>query len=74
MTTGKHVLLTLNPDLHAALQKRAKANMMNTQELITDTLRKSIIPSPQAGKAGRPKAGMSYDPLMDYFSKPKKKK
>ena len=65
---SKHIFLSINPSLYAALEKKAKANMMSVNELITDTMRRSVL----AQKSGKsPKSG---DPIMDYFSRPKTKK
>ena len=67
---GKKVLLTLNTEMYAVLEEKAKANLMTMQELITDTLRKSILLSQQPvkkSKAGRPPK--VDEPFLDYFSR-----
>ena len=67
---GKKILLTLNPEMYAYLEQKAKASLMTMHELITDTLRKVILASQQpAGKskAGRPKK--VDEPFLEYFSR-----
>jgi len=67
---GKKILLTLNPELYALLEQKAKSSFMTMQELITDALRKSILASQQPlkkSKAGRPMK--IDDPYLEYFSR-----
>lgn len=67
---GKKILLTLNPEMYAVLEEKAKSNLMTMQELITDTLRKAILSSQQPtkkGKAGRPPK--VDEPFLEYFSR-----
>ena len=69
---GKKILLTLNPEMYAYLEEKAKSSMMTMQELITYTLRKVIFASQQpAGKskAGRPKK--VDEPFLEYLSRKK---
>ena len=69
---GKKVLLTLNPEMYAVLEEKAKASLMTIQELITDTLRRSILSAAQPvkkGKAGRPPK--VEEPFIEYFSRKK---
>ena len=69
---GKKILLTLNLEMYAFLEAKAKANLMTMQELIADTLRKSILVSQQPvkkGKAGRPPK--VDEPFLEYFSRKK---
>ncbi len=58
---GERVLLTINTVMYKALKKKAEDNLMTIQELIADTLRKSILAS---GKSKKQKTQ-----FIDYFSR-----
>lgn len=58
---GKRILLTLNPKVHEALKQKADKNLMTLQELISDTLRKSILNQKTRKKTG--------DQFLEQFSK-----
>jgi hypothetical protein len=47
---GKKILLTLNPEMHAVLEQKAKDNLMTIQEFIADTLRKRVLPATASAK------------------------
>ncbi len=67
---GKKILLTLNPEMYAFLEEKAKGSLMTMQELITDTLRKVILASQKPikkTKAGRPPK--VDEPFLEYFSR-----
>jgi hypothetical protein len=44
---GKKLLLSINPEVYALLQKKAKPNLMTVQQLIADILRKNVLPANQ---------------------------
>ena len=67
---GKKILLTLNHEMYAVLEKKAKSSLMTMQELITDTLRRSILANPEKkSRAGRPPK--VDEPFIEYFSRKK---
>ena len=71
---GKKILLTLNPEMYAYLEEKAKSSMMTMQELITYTLRKVILASQQP--AGKSKAGRPPkvdEPFLEYFPRKNRK-
>jgi hypothetical protein len=60
------LMLTVNPDMHAELAKRAQSRFMTIQEYFLDIARKDLL-SEHKGRVGRPpKKKREYE---DYFSK-----
>ncbi|MBM3199972.1 hypothetical protein FJZ53_03455 [Candidatus Woesearchaeota archaeon] len=57
---GTRVLLTLNPLVYEALKKKAGEELMTLQELISDTLRKSVLNQKKTKKT---------DKFLDQFSR-----
>ncbi len=60
---GQRILLTLNPKVYKALKQKADKSLMTLQELISDTLRKSVL-SQKAGKKSK-----TGDQFLEQFSK-----
>ncbi len=60
---GKRILLTLNPKVYKALKQKADKSLMTLQELISDTLRKSIL-NQKAGKKSK-----TEDQFLERFSR-----
>lgn len=67
---GKHIMLTLNPEMFAIVEQKAKAKIMSVQEFIIDTLRTNILQTSEPhkkSKAGRPHK--IDDQFIEYFSR-----
>ncbi len=70
--SGKRILLTLNAEMHAALEEKAKCSMMTMQEFITDTLRRLVLAAQKPAKKSRAGRPMKVDePFLEYFSRKK---
>jgi len=59
---GKTILLTVPDDIYSALKKRAKAQMTTVQEVIRETLVRSVL-------AQKKKGGESEEQFLKYFSR-----